>query len=39
MSSRRVLQAPERRVGDRRRPASPCRFNIWDWLFGGYYAG
>lgn len=35
MSSRRVLQAPERL----RRPTAQRQWSFWDWLYGGYYNG
>jgi hypothetical protein len=35
MSSRRILQAPERR----RRPVTQRQWSIWDYIFGGYYNG
>lgn len=40
MSSRRILQAPDQRFGDRRRrPVAQRQWSIWDWMFGGFYNG
>ena len=40
MSSRRVLQTPGKRFGDRRpRPLAQRQWSIWDYIFGHYYNG